>query len=490
MVLRGCAGSLGDVITIPRLLFLLAAIAASWSSSPVAASGDSAGPPAYKTLRYQEDWSEARAGETGDAFDRIKHVELGESGKVWASFGGQLRERVELWDSFRFGDTGAGDEDDVFLLHRLRAHADVHAGDTLRMFVELKSALATDRDLPGGERTLDIDDFDIQNGFIDVEVPLGGERNSLTLRGGRQELLFGVERLVGPSDWTNTRRTFDGVSAIWHGFDWQLHGFFASVVRVHKHDLNDIDDDLLFYGVYASGPRLFGEAGPAGVDVYWLGLEREDVTFNGTFGEEDRHTLGLRFWGPLLGATVDYEFEGAYQLGDVGGADIDAAMITAEAGLNVPGAPAGLRLMAGVDYASGDGDAGDGEVETFNQLFPTAHGFLGLVDTVARQNVIDLRGRATMVPLGSLRATLDAHYFLRASDGDALYDDAGAVVRPGTASDANEVGWELDLMLRQPVGRHLDVLFGYSHFFAGKFLEESGPDEDIDFAYLQGQLTF
>ena len=31
---------------------------------------------------------------------------------------------------------------------------------------------------------------------------------TVTLRGGRQDLLFGAQRLIGPLDWSNTRRTF------------------------------------------------------------------------------------------------------------------------------------------------------------------------------------------------------------------------------------------------------------------------------------------
>jgi len=34
------------------------------------------------------------------------------------------------------------------------------------------------------------------------------------------------------------------------------------------------------------------------------------------------------------------------------------------------------------------------------------------------------------------------------------------------------------------------VLVGYSHFFAGPFIDDSGRDQDIDFGYLQGQYTF
>ncbi len=38
--------------------------------------------------------------------------------------------------------------------------------------------------------------------------------------------------------------------------------------------------------------------------------------------------------------------------------------------------------------------------------------------------------------------------------------------------------------------RHTTVELGYSHFFAGEFIEESGPSNDIDFLYLQVRYTF
>jgi hypothetical protein len=50
-------------------------------------------------------------------------------------------------------------------------------------------------------------------------IPLGEQAN-VTLRGGRQELLFGAQRLAGVSDFTNVRRTFDGGQGITRIGDW------------------------------------------------------------------------------------------------------------------------------------------------------------------------------------------------------------------------------------------------------------------------------
>ena len=118
--------------------------------------------PAFSpVLRQNENWSalaDHDPSQTGDAFDPIKYVPLSADGAVWAGFGGQVRQRFESWNNFGFG---AGN-DDNFLLTRLRLHADLHVGDHLRFFAETKSALSTDRALPGGNRLLERDAVDMQ----------------------------------------------------------------------------------------------------------------------------------------------------------------------------------------------------------------------------------------------------------------------------------------------------------------------------------------
>ncbi len=463
---------------------------ASISSAYAGAYSRLGAPGEFTELRYDEDWSHVPPGGTAEEpFDALKNIPIGREGIVWLSLGGQVRERVEGWDGFNFGATGAADDDDLFLLQRVLFHADLHVGENLRFFVMGKSAVATDQDLPASRRRADEDELDLQDAFADIRLPLAGE-DALTFRGGRQEMLFGKERLVGPVGWTNARRTFDGGSIIWETAGWKIHGFGTRPVRNRRNKFNDPDENQAFWGIYLAGPAPEESGAPAGADFYWLFLERDKTVINGTAGNEDRHTIGARVWGDISPDGMDYELEGAYQFGDVSGADISAFMVVAELGYDLPNAPGDLRLVGGFDYASGDDRPGDRDVETFNQLFPTGHRHLGYVDIIGRQNIVDLRGTAAFVPLGTLRAIVDTHYFLRASDDDALYNASGAVVRGGSGSNDNEVGLEIDVTLKQQLGRYLEAALGYSHFFAGDFIDETGPDEDIDFVYVSGQFTF
>ena len=435
--------------------------------------------PAYSpVLRQNEDWSvlagQDRSG-AEDPFDPIKYVPLSDDGSFWVSFGGQARTRVEIWDDFGFG----GSNDDTFLATRLRMHADLHAGEHVRFFVEGKSALATERDLPGGNRGLDRDELDLQQAFGDLTLPLG-DGLAVTVRGGRQMLLLGKQRLVSPLDWSNSMRAWDGVMAILTCKAWKIHGFWTQFVPVQKYDFNDVNDDEQFYGIYATGPV---GATPVALDVYWLARERDAI-------DDDRHTIGGRVHGKVGTTGLDYDVEGAYQTGERGDLDVSAFMVGSEVGYSIGNCPARPRLWAGFDYASGDRRADDGDLQTFDQLYPLGHAYLGFIDVVGRQNVIDLNTGVTFVPCKKITVRLAGHIFWRAEEHDALYNAGGGVVRMAGTSTDREIGSEIDLLLKYAISRHLVAIGGYSHFFPDEFVSETGADSGIDFTYFILQYTF
>lgn len=456
------------------------------AQQPVSNGADDLVRPPSRFLRFTEDWSVLRNvddSQLTDPWDSLKYVPLNDDASIWASFGGHARLRLENWSDFAFG--GPADADDTFLLWRLALHADVHFGDNLRAFVEGKSALATDRDLPGGKRTLDVDSIALEQAFVDLVLPLS-EDTSLTIRPGRQTFLFGKQRLVSPLPWANTLRRWDGVSGILEHEGWTVHGFWTQFVPVLKYEFNEAEEDIEFYGVYATG-KIIDDT--VGLDLYYLGLERTTATFNGTTGGEDRHTLGGRLFGKVADTSFDYDLEGVYQFGEVGAGDINAFMIGSELGYRLRDVWGSPRLHVGFDYASGDETAG-GDVETFNQLFPLGHAYLGYIDIVGRQNIVDFSSGVSFTPIERATVGLTGHLFWRAEDTDALYNAGGGVVRAGGLGIDDEVGAELDLTIKYKFDSHLTGLFGYSHFFAGDFIEESGASDDIDFVYAQLQYTF
>ena len=55
------------------------------------------------------------------------------------------------------------------------------------------------------------------------------------------------------------------------------------------------------------------------------------------------------------------------------------------------------------------------------------------------------------------------------------------MLRSGVGSGARYVDSQLEAQVGWQIDRHLDLTGNYTHFLAGKFLQQSGPARDVDF---------
>src|SRR5262249_24680961 len=133
-------------------------------------------------------------------------------------------------------------------------------------------------------------------------------------RVGRQELLFGSERLVAPIEWANTRRTFDGVSVFRNGDKFDMTAFWAQPGIPNPEGLSSIDDKQNFAGIWSTYRPEKGHF----LDFYYLWLNNANsVTADGiTEAPNTTNTLGARYTGNHDGWLWDGE--AMLQLGDVG----------------------------------------------------------------------------------------------------------------------------------------------------------------------------
>lgn len=467
-------------------LLTFAAIAAAMTTTTAQTTTEQAPPPRpkYQLLHQNENWSFlANPQWRSDWWDPIKYVPLSDDGEVWVSFGGDAQVRTENWNNFNFGAPSGVSHDDDFTLSRALVHADLHWGDDLRFYGELKTAQSTSRDLPGGRRPLDMDTFALQQLFLDYKWDLE-EKNSLTLRPGRQMIAFGANRLISPLPWGNTLRTWDGGTATLVDGPWKVTGVAAAFAPVDKTEFNDTDWDSLLYGIYAT--RSSGGPGDGGLDLYWLGTERDDASFNGTTGDSERQTLGARSFGPFA-ENFDRDVEASFQFGEVGSEDVCAWSFASQVGYKPGGGPS--RYWLGLDWASGDDDPG-GDVETFDQLYPLGHAFFGYMDVIGRQNIVDTSTGANWKLAPDIALSLGGHSFWIPTKHDAIYNAGGGITRAPGSFDSNWVGWELDAVVTWRPDPHVTTQLGLGHFFAGDALEDSGPSDDIDFAYVSVAYTF
>jgi hypothetical protein len=398
---------------------------------------------------------------------------------AWLSVGGHLRPRAERDDNFLGG--GAGTRTDNFGLLRLHLHADVHLAPHLRAFVEGRIATARGRDLPGGIRATDRDDADVENAFVEVG---GWEAGGAAwgVRVGRQELLFGRERVLSPLDWVNARRTFQGAVVEGRGGAWTWTVLAVHPVTIVPAGMNVPDVHAALWGAQVAWTR---EAGALS-ELYLLGKGTDAA---GATPAAQRVTLGVRTLGRIGTTRLSYELEGGVQGGAAGNVAVQAWMLASDLTATWGGAHA-PALTVGADWASGSGAGQGAQGGTWDQLYPLAHAFLGFADVLGRRNVVEERVVAQWSATASVRLRASVHAFQRASDADAAYDVTGAVYRASVPGAPRDLGGEADLTAGWRLGRHLRLDGGIARFTPGGFLAATGAALPYTWGFAAVTATF
>lgn len=443
--------------------------------------------PKFLNLRYDEDFSYLDGPEDSykkDFFDPIKWLHLTDD--LTLTIGGEFRARLEAETNRGFGSTEPAQ--DTFLLHRYRYHFDLRYRKLVRVFYEGISAYIEDRDL----RLLGIHEnrWDHHQLFADFRVL--GEQTPLVLRVGRQELLYGKQRLISPLGWANTRRRFDGVKLFYKGEKFNIDAFYVRPVPVnvaegYNRKPDEYREESHFFGLYTTWKAIPNHV----IDLYFLALrDTGDLTnSNGRVGDMSLYTMGGRIGGKC--GNLDYDGELAGQWGKFAGDTIHAWMAGAEAGYTFSGVAWKPRIGIGFDYGSGDKDPNDSTHDTFNQLFPLGHAYLGYLDLFGRQNVLATNVNITAKPCKKVTARLAWQTFWSDSKRDAMYNAGGGRGRRNVFGNVgHDIGNELDLTIKYAVNAHQSVLFGYSHFWGNNFVRATGPSKDADLIYVQYAFRF
>lgn len=416
-----------------------------------------------------------------DFFDPVKRMYLGNDWLL--SFGGNFWHRYVHETDSRLTNTN-----NDFNLLRTRFHADLWYQDRVRLFAEFIDARTFGYDLP--PLTTDRNYTDMLNLFTDIKLS-SVNNGPVYVRVGRQELLYGSQRLLSTLDWVNTRRTFQGVKTFWRTPTWDLDAFWVRPMIIEKGNFDNWDTQQNFYGLWATHKPKPGHL----VDLYFLSLDNNrNLTAaniaqgNILQGNSIVHTLGGRLAGNI--DNFLYELEGMYQFGQRSNLDVSAFAVATGVGYRLP-MPMNPQAWIRYDFASGDNNPNDGKSNTFNQLFPFGHYYLGFMDRVGRQNVHDLNAQFTLHPAPWVTFISQYHRFYLADNRDYLYNAAGqATFRDITGASGSHIGDEIDFRMNFHVSRHQDVLVGYSKLFTGNFLENQRPGIHPDLVYVQYNIRF
>jgi len=197
--------------------------------------------------------------------------------------GGNLRIRYELKDNFAIGgaagsldfrDHGADVNNDYFL-ERLRYRLGYNEkwwsvlveGRSSLVQSDERSAYTNFPPVAGNVNHKgdgpESDTIDLHQAF----VSLGNHKEfPLSLKLGRQELIYGEERLIGAFGWNNIGRVFDAAKMRWQNSLFAADVFVSRPVIPEDGRFNVENDYDWFSGVYATSTRIPRHS----LDVYFL----------------------------------------------------------------------------------------------------------------------------------------------------------------------------------------------------------------------------
>lgn len=393
---------------------------------------------------------------------------------------GEVRVRLEGRDNY----TGVYNTDTNFstTLARTRLNILATPDSNLEAFIQLQDS----RTWGSEASTLsDSNNVDLHQAWF-IYKNIGESKFSLKV--GRQELVYGDERLIGAVGWHNVGRAFDGAKLVYKDGDLQVDGFITTTVETFA-----AGEDSMFAGIYATANET-----PLGtVDVYAL-VKSDDrnIYFSEIFAPAADlmiNTFGVRIAGAIKDTPFSYGGEFAFQTGDFGKDDHEAYACHLRAAYLL-GTEAKIKVNGEFNFASGDDNPNDGKHESFDNLFPTNHGKYGYMDFIGWKNIKNFKLGISAVPFEGHTLAADYHLFYRANTNDNVYQAGGAAILQVPANiDNDDIGQEIDLTWNFSPAKGLGVLAGYSHFFAGELFELSRPGEEIndaDFFYLQSSVRF
>lgn len=422
----------------------------------------------------------------------------------WLSLSGGVRGRYETLDGqFR---PGASDGDQL-LSFRTNILAEAKF-DSLVFGVELMDSRAFLADDGSTIATSEVNTLEpiqayAKARFADVFQP--GARADVQL--GRFTLGLGSQRQISRSGASNAVNSFAGLRADWtsanrstltafftHPYD-RLPGDKPSLLD-NEAALDDINDSRDLYGVLYANPTLLPDAK---LELYLYGLTEEDSSDSAT-RNRDILIPGFRVLRAPRDGRFDFEIEAIGQYGearastgaaDLTDLDVAAHHIHLEAGRTFD-APWSPRLALEYDYASGDGDAGDGDYNRFDPLYTSRRADFspgGMFGPITRSNInlIGLRAEAEPNDRLDLMASYKALWLDEESDSFA-----NTGVRDAVGGSGDFAGHLLDTRARYwliPDGLRLEA--GAAALLEGEFLENApNRSGQGDTLYGYVDLTF
>ncbi|WP_161961941.1 alginate export family protein [Xanthomonas campestris] len=442
------------------LLLLLCPCTDAWAQSSIDATAAPPARPAIKSNRWQENWSPfADPALRTQPLDRLKYVPLGDA--AYASFGINLRERFE---SNHTPALGIGRESDSYLLHRLQVHADLRIGAHWQGFTQLEDVRAVDKRRIG---PADANRADLRMAFVAYITPLGA--GDMKVRVGRQEFAFDLQRFVSLRDGPNVRQSFD---AVWMNYEtgpWRWIAFVSQPVQyADARSFDDVSNRHLRLDTVRVERHVLGTDE---LSLYYARYQQDDASFLDAAGDERRDILDVRFAG--VQHALDWDLEAMGQRGKVGRSRARAWALGVKAGYTLQDITLTPRFGLQLDTASGDRRPDDGQLETFNPLFPNGS-YITLAGYTGYTNLLVIKPMLTIKPTAQLSLTAALGLQWRQSIADAVYVQPDIPLAGTAGTGTHWTGRYLQLRGDWKLSTHLQTAIEAVHYQAGETVHAAG----------------
>jgi hypothetical protein len=390
----------------------------------------------------------------------------------WVTLDGELRSRTEDQSAINLLPA----QDKLYELERVRGGIEIRPASWLKAYAQFHDlhALGLPRKFTAANMR---DNFDLRQAYLEFRY------KPARFFAGRQLLIFGNERVLGISDWTQTSRSFDGFD-LRVGDKNRVDLFSASVVMIYPTAADMHAGGLTYHGVYGSLnswiPRTTVEPFVL-IKALPRVLSRQNV-----YGTETEVTPGLRARG-FPGWHIDYDVTGTLQRGSYSNDSIHAGSVLVKAGYMAGRLPWQPHVLAEYDYATGNTHRNPKKVSTFDQQYPSNHDAFGLVDLFGFQNIKQYRLNLDLNPYPNLTVLLQAQSLRSATRYDGLYNSAGSLFVKALAIGftTDGIGTGFDASAKYVYHKYFVVQAGVGHFFPGQIMTHNGKGAPLTIAWLQ-----
>lgn len=425
----------------------------------------------FNLLRQKDDLSTMDSIEFKNLYQRLKTTNLSQQTKL--SFGGSWRFQAESFINSEFNSQG--NQDNIWYLNRFMVHSHFTTSVGFEIFAELAVSVVGGKDdlSPVDRNQLYVNQFFGSYKF--------DQRWSVSV--GRQNMRHGSGRLVDLREGPNVRRSLDMLSLNYRGSGFNAFGFFSVPVLPQP---GIFDDDFLefnetFSGVYTT--TRISESST--MDAYIYYQKDDNTTYNFGTQNERRSSVGIRHFGSFN--KFIFNNEAVYQFGRFGSHDISAWTLSfhLERKLTMLGRDFGLGIKT--EAISGDRDAADNQLNTFDALYPRG-AYFGRVARFGPSNLLDIHPYLNL-EINKWHAEVDYNAFWRYSTQDGVYGPSMTLDYPSNNNErfiAHQIGTNLSYQLNN----HINIQLESNIIFPGEFLIQSDKGDLLYHFVLTTEFRF